>query len=508
MDVVGQVQQAVDNVFGGRRVVLAGGVLAGQGPHIERTAAGLPARPGSCSSRRDRYRRTPARRRSRNRSPRTSTGDGGATRAVSIRGAALRRPARRARRSDSPLRRRHAAVARTALRRRYRVRGRTRRSVIGVPHGSLEDKTVCDALFDEAGVPRPLSTIAHATASELVALHARFDDGAGTVWAGDAREGFNGGGEFVRWVRDDTTQAAALAFFAGHCDRVRVSPFVEGIPASVHGVVTTDGVAAFRPVELVTLRAETERGLKFCGANTFFDPDDHDRATMRAAVEALGAVLRARVGYRGPFTIDGICGPRRMGRDRMQSARWRAQLRDPGRAGVVVRSRSRECSSRECSNVSTHAKLADRVVAAADARRRWGGAWTLAPDAGRQSRTQVIDLAGDAGGYRAALRRRTPRRHALARPLARGWVRALHSRARSHAAWPLAGRPRRGRVSLRRRRARNEPRRVDARAQPSRCRSTDVTFACIMSFAPGRWSIFTTTLTRGAYRARPRRRSA
>ena len=35
------------------------------------------------------------------------------------------------------------------------------------------------------------------------AAAARLDVGLGTVWAGDAKDGFNGGGMFVRWIRPD-----------------------------------------------------------------------------------------------------------------------------------------------------------------------------------------------------------------------------------------------------------------------------------------------------------------
>ena len=59
--------------------------------------------------------------------------------------------------------------------------------------------------------------------------------GPEVVWSGDAREGFNGGGNFVRWVRSAEERAAALEFFAGHCDRVRVLPFLEGCRAPSTG---------------------------------------------------------------------------------------------------------------------------------------------------------------------------------------------------------------------------------------------------------------------------------
>lgn len=175
---------------------------------------------------------------------------------------------------------------------------------------ALEDKTVCDELFDAAGVPRPPSLVVDATFAALRDATGAFDAGAGTVWAGDAREGFNGGTEYVRWVRDGDGDdgGAAAAFFAEHCDRVRVAPFVAGIACSVHGFVTDDGVAVFRPVELVNLRRPSGDRFQYAGCATFWDPAPDDRAQMRTAARRMGDHLRERVAYRGCFTLDGIMG--------------------------------------------------------------------------------------------------------------------------------------------------------------------------------------------------------
>jgi hypothetical protein len=173
---------------------------------------------------------------------------------------------------------------------------------------ALEDKTVCDMLFDAADVPRPRSRIVPASYGALHDAAAMFDEGRGTVWAGDARDGFNGGGQYVRWVHDDDDGHAAAAFFAGHCDRVRVAPFVDGLSCSVHGFATDDGVAVFRPVELVNLRRPTGDRLQYAGCATFWDPSASDREEMRASARRLGEHLRATVGYRGCFTLDGIIG--------------------------------------------------------------------------------------------------------------------------------------------------------------------------------------------------------
>jgi hypothetical protein len=83
-------------------------------------------------------------------------------------------------------------------------------------------------------------------------------------------------------------------------------PFLEGIPCSIHGVVFPGGVAAFRPVEMVTLRRPGSNRLRYAGAATFWDPPDADREVMRDLARRVGAGLRERVGYRGAFTVDGV----------------------------------------------------------------------------------------------------------------------------------------------------------------------------------------------------------
>ncbi len=175
----------------------------------------------------------------------------------------------------------------------------------------LEDKTTCDRLFDEAAIAHPAATVAAARRDALLAAAAMHDAGAGTVWSGDARQGFNGGTEFVRWIRADATEDdvdEAVAWFAHRCDRVRVAAFVEGLPASIHGVVCDDGVAALRPVELVNLRPATGGRFRYAGCATFFDPAPVDREAMRGAASRIGAALAAGYGYRGAFTVDGILG--------------------------------------------------------------------------------------------------------------------------------------------------------------------------------------------------------
>ncbi len=171
--------------------------------------------------------------------------------------------------------------------------------------GTLEDKTLGDAVFDAAGIRRQATRVVPAEASALRAAARDLDSGDGTVWSGDAREGANGGGEFVRWVR--TTDAAwrANELFEAHCDRVRVAPFLDGVPCSIHGIVLPDGVAVLRPVELLVLRGEDDRFL-YAGMSTWWDPPAPDREDMRTAARAVGEHLRRTIGFRGGFSLDGV----------------------------------------------------------------------------------------------------------------------------------------------------------------------------------------------------------
>jgi hypothetical protein len=170
----------------------------------------------------------------------------------------------------------------------------------------LEDKVIVDALWDDLGVPRAPSEVVAAEPVALRAAARRLDRGAGTAWAGDARQGFNGGAFCLRWVRDEEGATEAADFLAARCDRARVMPFLEGVPCSIHGMVFPSGVAAFRPVELVTLRHPGSGRLRYAGAATFWDPPDPDRAVMRELARRVGEGLRERVGYRGAFTVDGV----------------------------------------------------------------------------------------------------------------------------------------------------------------------------------------------------------
>src|SRR4029453_1313109 len=105
---------------------------------------------------------------------------------------------------------------------------------------ALENKTTVDEVWDGVAAPRAPSEVVHLR-QNLSSVAQRLDTGDGTGWAGDNRDGTNGGGDYVRWVRDPADERTALDFFSAHCDRVRVMPFLEGVPCSIHGLVLPDG---------------------------------------------------------------------------------------------------------------------------------------------------------------------------------------------------------------------------------------------------------------------------
>jgi hypothetical protein len=179
-----------------------------------------------------------------------------------------------------------------------------------------------------------------------------------------------------------------------------VATFVDGIPCSVHGFVTDDGVAVFRPVELMTLRAAHAPRLRFSGASTIWEPAPADWDDIRAAAGRVGALLRERVDFRGAYTVDGI----------LSAEGWVANECNPrfGAALQYVRAASPDLRL----DLLHHVVIAGDapMVAAADLEAlvlegaratRWGATW-IPTTATRWSSSTTVPLRGDALGYAVA----------------------------------------------------------------------------------------------------------
>lgn len=171
---------------------------------------------------------------------------------------------------------------------------------------AMEDKILAEEIWREAGVPTEAHHVVPVDRAALGRATLSVAGPLGAVWSGDARDGFNGAGNYVRWVADDADQDAAYAFFAPRCDRVRVMPFLDGVPCSIHGIVVPDGTAVFRPVEIAMLRKVGAREFVYGGLSTYWDPPPADREEMRSIARRVGDHLQSTFGYRGAFGIDGV----------------------------------------------------------------------------------------------------------------------------------------------------------------------------------------------------------
>jgi hypothetical protein len=198
---------------------------------------------------------------------------------------------------------------------------------------ALEDKVVVDAFWDRVGVAHQPSVVV--PVGEAAAAARALDQGHGTVWAADATEGFHGGAEGTRWVVGPSGAARAAAELGARCERVRVMPFLEGIPTSIHGIVLPDGVAVLRPVEMVVLRRPVEgtgeHDLWYAGCATFWDPRPAVREQMVAIARAAGAGLAEEADFRGTFTVDGVVGG---------DGFWPTELNPRFGAGIVTIARA------------------------------------------------------------------------------------------------------------------------------------------------------------------------
>ena len=169
---------------------------------------------------------------------------------------------------------------------------------------AIEDKIGVLDIWREANIAVAPHQVVDASHANLADAHHALDQGSGTVWVADNRTGWHGGGEYLRWVQTPDQLATAVDFMIRNAYQVRVMPFLQGIPCSIHGFVTAHDMAVFRPVEMLTLwRADQ---LVYSGLATTWDPSPGDRDVMRAAAMAVGDVMRSTVSYRGPFSLDGI----------------------------------------------------------------------------------------------------------------------------------------------------------------------------------------------------------
>ena len=284
---------------------------------------------------------------------------------------------------------------------------------------ALEDKTIVDAIWDRCGVPRAPSRVVPPTDDALRTAHRALDAGDGTVWAADNRDGWHGGATGLRWVQSETDATHAARWMAEHAHQVRVMPFLEGTPCSIHGIVFDDHVVALRPCEMVVLRRPGTMRFKYARVSTFWDPPAADRAQMRSMARTVGAHLRETVDYRGVFTIDGILS---------RSGFRPTELNPRFGAAIGVMSGSLpelhlyllHCAIVERVDVDWRPAELERVILeAADAHRR-GGAMQVIPQHVTEQRS--TGLVPDGAGWRIARASEDPHATAHLGPAPSGGV--------------------------------------------------------------------------------------
>ncbi len=198
-----------------------------------------------------------------------------------------------------------AMVVAMGFSRRGRLAGRRVYGARKPEWADLEDKTIIDEIWDQAGVTRAPSAVV--PVADAPAAAEGLSRGLGTVWVADNFEGWHGGGEYARWVRDERHVQPALDWFSEHARTVRVMPFLDGIPCSIHGFITHDGVAVFLPMEMIILRHTDSPEFYYAQGANFWNPSPQVRKEMRQAARSVGALLKEQFGYLGGFGIDGIC---------------------------------------------------------------------------------------------------------------------------------------------------------------------------------------------------------
>ncbi len=168
----------------------------------------------------------------------------------------------------------------------------------------VEDKLRVDAIFQAIGVRVPPHRIV--SLPEAAEAAASIDQGSGTVWAGDNAHGIQAGATATRHVFDAASQHEALAVLGPLCERVRIQPYLSGIPCSIQGICTDDGVAVTRPTEMVVLHHPHTGAFLLAGMTNVWEPCPATRDALVHLARTVGDYLRNTLDWRGGFSVDAI----------------------------------------------------------------------------------------------------------------------------------------------------------------------------------------------------------
>jgi hypothetical protein len=184
------------------------------------------------------------------------------------------------------------------------------RAVFGAREGrwkALEDKTIIDTFWDQAGVQRVKSVIIDLNLKALLAAFNQMNQGVGIVVAGDNRSGSHGGATHTRWARTHAQLKLIVEDLSQSCDCARVMPYLEGVSCSMHGWVFPSGeYISLKPCEMLVAESERETIFDYHGAATNWQPNLEIHEQMTQAVHLAATYLATHYQYLGVFTIDGI----------------------------------------------------------------------------------------------------------------------------------------------------------------------------------------------------------
>lgn len=272
------------------------------------------------------------------------------------------------------------------------------RPTYGVRSGrqqALEDKTLSLQMWQAAGVPHAPEEVVPCDWTSLQDSVARLEQrpgsAHGTVWSADASLGMNGGGRRVFRVVDDASAHAAFDALSGCSERVRVMPFLDGVPCSIHGIVTPAGVLVLRPVELVMLRPFDDQRFLQAGISSWWDPADQVRAQMRTTARAVGQMLARDHDYRGAFGIDGIVTSEGF-RPNELNPRYSGGINTLGK-GIAFPLQSFDVAIRVGEHLSFDVEDLERALLASVDEHRFGSAHAATPHV-RRSDTMTVFVSG------------------------------------------------------------------------------------------------------------------
>lgn len=170
----------------------------------------------------------------------------------------------------------------------------------------FEDKPAMWELLASTGRDVGPWQVVPAAAQALSEASRDLDEGIGTVWAGDHRDGERSGGEHVRVVATSAQAAAAAVYFASNSDRVRVMPLLGGTPCSIHCFVSAEEIAPMRPARVDT-HLDLDTGIfSYRGADWTWRPSARLVASAQRFASQAATLMRDHADYRGVFCVDGV----------------------------------------------------------------------------------------------------------------------------------------------------------------------------------------------------------